>query len=512
MTPRLALAALLALAAPASAQDGAWFAGDPADGVEGIRLEAAYDALAGREPAREVIVAVIDSGVDTDHPDLAPVLWTNPGEIAGNGLDDDGNGYADDLHGWSFLGGPGGTVDKDTYELTRLVAACRAEAPYPATDCPAVEAELAAERAQLTGQLLQVEPLYAQVAQADSLLRARFPAYDGDAAALDVGMDATAGRAKGLLSAFAAQGFGLDDLQGFVTYLRDGLAYGYNPEFDPRPAVGDDYANPAQRDYGVPDVDGPDANHGTGVAGLVAAVRGNGLGIDGIAPNTESATWVRIMALRAVPGGDERDKDVANAIRYAADNGAHIVNMSFGKAYSPQKAAVDDAVRYALERGVLFVHAAGNDAADIDAVPSYPSARFADGRAAGAWLEVGASGETASALAAEFSNVGATRVDLFAPGAQVGTLAKSGLTTVTDGTSFAAPIVSGVAALLMAYVPELTAGEVRELLVASARDRAELMVPAPGTGAPVRFGDLSATGGLVDAAAAVELALARAGG
>ena len=451
--------------------------------------------------------------MDTDHPDLAPVLWTNTGEIAGNGLDDDGNGYADDVHGWSFLGGPGGTVDKDTYELTRLVAACRAETAYPGTDCAAVEEELGLKRAELAGQLVQIEPLYAQVAQADSLLRARFPDYDAaDPAGLDVGMDPAAGQARGMLALFAAQGFGLEDLEGFVEYLRDGLAYGYNPDFDPRPAVGDDYADTAQRDYGVADVDGPDSNHGTGVAGLVAALRGNGVGIDGIAPNTEGAVAVRIMALRAVPGGDERDKDVANAIRYAADNGAHVVNMSFGKAYSPQKEAVDEAVRYALERGVLFVHAAGNDAKDLEAEPSFPTARLADGTTAGAWLEVGASAETADALAAEFSNVGATRVDLFAPGAQVGTLAKSGLTTVTDGTSFAAPVVAGVAALLMAYFPDLSADDVREVLLASARDRAELTVPRPGSGAPVRFGDLSATGGVVDAAAAVELALARAGG
>ena len=185
----------------------------------------------------------------------------------------------------------------------------------------------------------------------------------------------------------------------------------------------------------------------------MAALRGNAFGIDGIAPNTADRVAVRIMALRAVPGGDERDKDVANAIRYAADNGAHVVNMSFGKAYSPQKEAVDAAVRYALARGVLFVHAAGNDAKDLDVEPSFPTARLTDGTTAGAWLEVGASAETADALAAGFSNVGATRVDLFAPGAQVGTLARNGLTTVTDGTSFAAPVVAGVAALPDGLLP-----------------------------------------------------------
>src|SRR5690606_15207586 len=178
--------------------------------------------------------------------------------------------------------------------------------------------------------------------------------------------------------------------------------------------VGDDYADTSERFYGNGDVVGPDAGHGTHVAGTIAAERGNGLGIDGI------ATGVRIMAIRAVPDGDERDKDVANAIRYAVDNGAHIINMSFGKGFSPNKAVVDEAVRYAESKGVLLVHAAGNDGADLESEPSFPNRYFADGDSASLWIEVGASSwQGADQLAAPFSNYGRGRVHVFAPGVDI---------------------------------------------------------------------------------------------
>ena len=240
------------------------------------------------------------------------------------------------------------------------------------------------------------------------------------------------------------------------------------------------------------------------MAGLVAAARGNDLGIDGIAP-------ARIMVLRAVPGGDERDKDVANAIRYAADNGADIINMSFGKAYSPQKEAVDEAVAYAVSKGVLLVHASGNAGEDVDTADNFPTRLFLDGAEAGAWLEVGASQSDEAALAAPFSNYGQANVDLFAPGARVTSLAPGGGVQTADGTSFASPVVAGVAALVKAYFPDLTNAELRQILLDSAVRYAEDQIGRPGDGAPVAFGTLSATGGVVNAAEAVRLATERTG-
>ncbi|PAP75577.1 S8 family serine peptidase [Rubrivirga marina] len=492
----------LALAAPAAlAQDAPpenWHLLDrDADGVAGISLDAAYAALGDRAPS-EVVVAIIDSGVDVTHPDLVPVLWTNDDEVAGNGVDDDGNGYVDDVHGWSFLGGADGeNVEHDTYELARLVALCRAGTPDATySDCDTLEAALEEERRPLAQQAVQLGPLLTTARAEDARMREKH----GDDYTLS---DADEDDDVRALSFLAQQGASLSDLEDFAESIESRLEYGLNPDYDPRGVVGDDYADVAERLYGNADVAGPDPNHGTGVAGLVAAARGNDLGIDGIAP-------ARIMVLRAVPGGDERDKDVANAIRYAVDNGADVVNMSFGKAYSPQKAAVDAAVAYAVENGVLLVHAAGNSGEDIDVEDNYPTRTLLDGTVSGGWLEVGASTPSDAALAASFSNYGQTGVDLFAPGEGVTSLKPGGGIQTANGTSFASPIVAGVAALVMAYFPELSAEDVRQILLDSVTPY-EVEATRPGADEAVPFTTLSVTGGVVNAAAAVQLAAQRSG-
>ena len=279
------------------------------------------------------------------------------------------------------------------------------------------------------------------------------------------------------------------------------ILYGFNTDYDPRRIVGDDYANTAERRYGNGDVMGPDAMHGTHVSGIIGAVRNNGVGVDGVSPA------VQIMSVRTVPDGDERDKDVANAIRYAADNGAKIINMSFGKAYSPHKAAVDAAVRYAMDKGVLIIHAAGNDAEDLSKNKNFPSPVYEGGGRAPNWIEVGASGwSSLDSLAASFSNYGRNEVDVFAPGVDILSTVPGNGYERESGTSMAAPVVTGVAALLMAYYPNLTASDVKRIILESATPMKEQMVAQPGSGAKVRFGDLSQTGGLVNVAAAVRMA------
>ena len=250
----------------------------------------------------------------------------------------------------------------------------------------------------------------------------------------------------------------------------------------------------------------PDAEHGTHVAGIIGAERGNGIGVDGIAPA------VKLMTIRTVPNGDERDKDVANAIRYAVDNGAQVINMSFGKAYSPRKAVVDEAVRYAESRNVLLVHAAGNDAADIGETPSFPIRNFAGGGMASNWIEVGASGWRApDGLAATFSNYSANEVDVFAPGVDIYSTVPGDEYSRNSGTSMAAPVVTGLAALLMAYYPGLDAREVRQIILDSATRLPDTSVIRPGTeDERVLFGTLSATGGIVNAYEALRLAEQRA--
>ena len=286
-----------------------------------------------------------------------------------------------------------------------------------------------------------------------------------------------------------------------VDHYRPILEYAYNENFDSRKVIGDNYSNVNEKNYGNNDVEGPDPSHGTHVAGIIAADRRNELGIKGIADN------VRIMSVRTVPNGDERDKDVANAIRYAVDNGAKVINMSFGKSYSPQKEAVDRAVKYAEQKNVLLIHAAGNDGDDIDTEKNYPSRFYLDGKEAKNWMEIGASAwGTDENFVGSFSNYGKKTVDFFAPGVEIYSTTPNNTYQNFDGTSMASPCTTGVAALLMSYFPEFTAIQIKDILRKSTRKFDGLEVQRPGGKGNVKFDQLSNTGGLVNAYEAVKLA------
>ena len=497
--------------APVGPPDRWFYQSTLTGGVPGAAIDAAHVLLAGRRPGREVVVAIIDGGVDTRHEDLDGVLWTNARETPGNNTDDDRNGYVDDVHGWNFIGGPNGqSVNYDTFELTRLHAACIGAAaagtlPSPGpTRCPEIASDYQTERAEIEGQVQQIDQIqqiYPLIVAALARALGSEPTPEKVAAMRPV--DAQTRQAQDIYLQLSAAGVTPEVLTEQGEIIRNLLRYGLDPAFNPRTTVGDDWTQTTQRTYGNADVAGPDAGHGTAVASVVAAERGNNLGIEGIADG------VRIMSIRTVPNGDERDKDVANAIRYAVDHGAQIINMSFGKAYSPQKAAVDAAVKYAEQRGVLMVHAAGNDGEDLTTSPSFPTKTYDDNSgSASLWIEVGASNwEGPDALAAPFSNYGAQKVDLFAPGVAIMSAAPGNEYKPEDGTSLAAPVVTGVAALLMAYFPNLDARAVKQILLETATDRRDVMVASPGSGMPVRFGNLSSTGGIVNAEAAVRRAL-----
>ena len=480
------------------------------DGVQGISLlRAERELLAGRAPRRTVVVAVIDGGTDSAHADLRANLWRNAREVAGNGRDDDGNGYADDVRGWNFIGGRDGRdVHQDTYELTRLHARCTratAQAPLPKDEqarCPEIAA--AFERARSEARQLQVQVANIDAVLGDAVATLR-QALAGDSLTTAsvralAARTSEARQARLLYLQLADNGITPAVVAETKEAVETQLAYNLNPDFDPRPIVGDDPRNLAERAYGNADVMGPDARHGSHVAGIIGAVRANAVGIDGIAPA------VQLMTIRAVPDGDERDKDIANAIRYAADNGAHIINMSFGKAYSPQKSLVDDAVKYADAKGVLIVHAAGNEGEDVEDKPSYPTPYYLGGGRAANWIEVGASSwKGADSLAASFSNYGKEQVDVFAPGVDVLSTVPNGTYERLSGTSMAAPVVTGLAAMLMAYHPELRAADVKRIILESAT-RVSATVARPGDGARVPFASLSVTGGVVNAYEALRMA------
>ncbi len=506
---------------PREAPEGWHLLDAETDAVEGAGVARAHaELLAGRAPARTVVVAILDSGVDTAHVALRPLLWRNTAEIPGTGADDDGNGYVDDALGWSFLGSPGGeAVDKDTWEVTRLYALCQNPARAPPAPPPLPEAEKC-ERVEreFEAQVAEARTFLGNVQGIAEALRVVVPILEravGDTlttqnvAALR-SVDLRVREAQSFYLQLADLGATPADVEAAVEDLEAQLAYKLNPDFDPRPRVGDDYTDLTERFYGHPDVMGPDASHGTHVAGIVASV-------------FAGVPAVELMAVRAVPDGDERDKDVANAIRYAVDNGAHVINMSFGKGYSPQKAVVDEAVRYADERGVLLVHAAGNDGKDLADSPNFPSRSYLEGGEARNWITVGASSwRGADTLVAPFSNYGQAQVDLFAPGVDITSAVPGGGFEANSGTSMAAPLVAGVAALVMAYYPELTAAQVRAVLLETATRHTDRPVLRPGepgggdgsgdgasgaaTADTVAFGTLSVTGGVVNAWAALRRA------
>ncbi|WP_316738429.1 S8 family serine peptidase [Pedobacter aquatilis] len=468
------------------------------DGIFGISLDGAYQQLKGKK-SKPVTVAILDSGVDTDHEDLKEVLWVNKKEKKGNGKDDDKNGYIDDIHGWGFIGGKSGNVNKDNLEITRLIR--RGDGKTNLELQVKFDKEKGRLEANYNGTLAFKNTL-------DTVIKA---IGKSDINVADINSFEAKSplqkRVKDVLSQSLVntniKDFTEGRVNGPLNYFKEQLDFNYNLNFDPRNIVGDDYSNSREKGYGNANVTGEHAGHGTYVAGIVAAKRGNNLGLEGIADN------VKIMAIRAVPDGDERDKDIANGIRYAVDNGAKVINMSFGKAYSWDKTAVDEAVEYAASKDVLLIQAAGNSGENIDEVPNFPTRKFEDGNIAQNWIVVGASGPSDDeSLTANFSNFGKTSVDIFAPGVQIYSSTPGSKYEKFNGTSMAAPVVAGVAALIRSYFPKLTAVEVKDILLKSATKVDHKVSPAHGDKKEsIDFSSLCVTGGIVNADAAVKLAL-----
>lgn len=458
------------------------------------------ELLSNRKAKKTIIVAVIDSGIDINHEDLTENIWVNEDEIPNNNLDDDNNGYVDDVHGWNFIGNSKGeNINKENMEYTRIYRAGESHPDYKRAK-EHYEAELK-KRNEEKANLVRFEAIYLNAKAVIKEKTGITVTSLNDLKGVTGGQEVQKARdfLKGRYEA------GLTDaiLKELIDNNNDYLNYFLNVNFDARKLIGD---NPAELGgvYGNPDVQGPRADHGTGVAGVIAAKRNNGLGIDGVTPD------VKIMCIRSTPRGDERDKDVSMAIRYAVDNGAQIINMSFGKAFSPEKHLVDAAVKYAEQKNVLLVHGAGNDGRNIDDEDSYPSDKLLDNSEVMNWLSVGASGlmldET---LPAVFSNYGERQVDLFAPGVNIITLDQHSTYNKHDGTSLAAPVVSGVAALVLSYHPELTPSQLIDILLQSATKADKLKVYEPGQSEnkkKVKFKELSKSGGVVNAFEALKLA------
>lgn len=509
------------------------------DNYFGINLPKAYKLLATNNISpKPVIVAVLDSGVDTAHEDLKDQLWHNPKEIPYNGIDDDGNGYIDDFYGWNFLGGKDGRQIKNaSSEKARLYYKFKPEFENKTIDTNSLTA--------------YNKFIYKQWQKAKASIK---PSAEDE---LNVQLISVAAKslkecAKYLGEEMKCESFSLDSLEKYkpqttltqnykLRYVSMIKLFGLSnddqskkliedieeyiegkkrsfeeankiPEDARAEFVKDNYENINDKFYGNNNVKGPGPMHGTHVAGIIAANRHNSIGAEGVASNA------KIMALRVVPDGDEYDKDVALAIFYAVDNGAKVINMSFGKDYSPEKYWVDSAMRYAAVKDVLLVHAAGNDAENLDTNYNYPSNTYFNGQPIVNLITVGAntnpSFNYSNSIISDFTNYGSHTVDVFAPGTKIySTIPHVNSYGKQQGTSMAAPVVSGLAALIRGSFPNLTAVQVKQIIEQTVYiPEKELVVLQGATNKKVSFTTLCKTGGIVDAEAAISLALKLSGG
>ncbi|NER14237.1 S8 family serine peptidase [Leptobacterium flavescens] len=469
------------------------------DTIPGMSVDRAYSEVIRDRKGKKVIVGIIDSGVDIDHEDLKNVIWTNKGEKPGNGIDDDKNGYVDDIHGWNFLGD---AIHENLEYVRILKKGDNGSAVYKEAKA-AYDEEIASINQQKPqiDQLLQFIPL-AQKAIKDHLGKEEYTIEEVKAIN---STDQQVAQSKGLLLFLDENDLDYDSLKEYSESLEDQVKYNLNVDYDGRSVVGDNPDDLNDRDYGNNQVYGPDkekASHGTHVAGIVAAQRNNGIGMNGVAKNVE------IMVIRAVPDGDEYDKDIALAIRYAADNGAKVINTSFGKDHSPHAEWVWDAIKYAASKDVLIVNAAGNDASNIDENESFPSdSKDGNNEIADNFITVGALNyKYGGELVANFSNYGKKQVDVFAPGVKIWSTMPNNEYDYSQGTSMAAPAVSGVAALIRSYYPKLSAAQVKRILMSSGLPVKTNVIIGGDNSNTASFNNLSKSGKIVNAYNALILA------
>jgi len=480
------------------------------DSIPGMSLEQAYQFVEGKT-STTVVVGVIDSGIDIEHEDLKDVLWVNTKEIPGNNIDDDKNGFVDDVYGWNFLGGDG--VDApEQLEITRLTA--KMNTRFEGKTADQISAEEKADFDQYQIYLKSFEASSGSHFKTMERLAEINEAFDAAKKFLgketisledletvktdDPKMEALIGGLIGMYKRGA-------NYEAFNDYYQSQLRNkNYDFDFDGRAIVGDNPEDLTDVVYGNGNVIGSKdvESHGTHVSGIILANRTNNLGMKGVANNA------KLMSVRAVPDGDERDKDVALAIRYAVDNGAKVINMSFGKSWSPNPEWVYDAFKYAEKNDVLLVHAAGNDHKDIDVKENWPN-DTADkvNELADNVLTVGAMSHNYDEnLSATFSNYGQKNVDVFAPGVQIYSTVPKDEYARYNGTSMASPEVAGVAALVRSYYPELSASQVKHIIMNSGTDiQMDVLVPGED-GKKAKFSTLSVSGKVLNAYNALVLA------
>lgn len=467
------------------------------DTIPGMSVDKAYREIIGSKKGTKVIVAVLDSGIDLKHEDLDGVLWTNRKERPGNGKDDDKNGYIDDIHGYNFLG----ESYNEQLEYARILRLNLGDATLQAK----AKAKLDEEYQQAIGNKQRYEQIIQAVKNADAAVKKHLGKTDytkKDVAGIKT-EDQTMQQHVGVLMQMYTFADSipevLEELNGGIKHFTEQLNYNLKVDFDGRKIVGDNPYDLMDTSYGNgnPQNRVEDESHGTHVAGIIAAERNNGKGANGVANN------VAIMSIRAVPNGDEYDKDIALGIRYAVDNGAKIINGSFGKSFSPNAQWVYDAIKYAASKDVLIVHAAGNDGANLDDPnnPNFPNDQVNNGpEIADNVITVGAlDPKYGSEMLASYSNYGAINVDVFAPGTDIYSTVPNNKYEFMPGTSMASPAVAGVAALIRSQYPKLSATQVKKVILESGLSTKAKVALGGDASKSGSFKDISTSGKIVNA-------------
>lgn len=464
------------------------------DTIPGMSVDKAYAEIIKGKKGSKVIVAVIDSGIDIDHEDLDDVVWTNKNEKPNNGIDDDKNGYVDDIHGWNFLG----DAYDEQLEFVRLLASGNSNDPRYAE----AQKEYDSEYQKYTGYKTQYDQIYQQVKGADEKISAHL--NKADYTKEDVEKIKPQNQDLEQAVAIVKYVYSLDfdsvskfkkELEKGLNDIGDRLNFHLNKNHKGR-TTGDDINNLSDRGYGNGNVKPSEKgeSHGTHVAGIIAAERNNGKGANGVANNVE------IMSLRVVPNGDEYDKDVALAIRYAVDNGAKVINGSFGKSYSPHSDWVREAIKYASDNDVVFVHAAGNDSKDVDTAPNFPDDNTGGAEISNTYIRVGSiAPKYGSDVVSGFSNYGKRNVDIFAPGSDIYSTFPENEYETIGGTSMAAPGVAGIAALIRSQYPNLSAAQVKQVILESGLPLSPKVVVGGDANDVRPFAELSTTGKIANA-------------
>ncbi|MTE27159.1 S8 family serine peptidase [Winogradskyella ouciana] len=463
------------------------------DTIPGMAVDRAYEEIIKGKKGKKVIVAVIDSGIDIDHEDLDDVIWTNEDEIPNNGKDDDNNGYVDDIHGWNFLG----DAYNEQLEYVRILASGDTSHPRYEEAKTTYESEYQTWTARKT----QYDQIAQAVNNAHETLAKHLNKEDYTMEEVNAisSEEQDVQQAKQIAQNINANGLTLQqaqkELKGIQEQVNERLNYNLNKDFKGR-TTNDDINDLSDIGYGNSNVNPvkKSESHGTHVAGIIAAERNNGKGANGVANNVE------IMALRTVPNGDEYDKDVALAIRYAVDNGAKVINGSFGKSFSPHADWVREAIKYASDNDVVFVHAAGNDSKDVDVEPNFPDDNVDYVEVSDTYIRVGSLTEKyGSKLVSGFSNYGKKNVDVFAPGSAIYSTMPENEYDFNGGTSMAAPGVAGIAALIRSQYPNLTAAQVKQVILDSGLPLTTKVVVGGDASNVKPFVELSSSGKIANA-------------